>query len=296
MLIIGSRAAKEIFQRVPKDIDILGTENECLFIFEKLQNRIFDLGETSYGIWFKYKNRKNKTSIIEFEIIEKRESSKLLLEKLNIEEGDIKYANKDTLLLLKESHKYLKNSPHFLKTMNDIHILRKNGAVIKYPEIFALREKETYNYKHPDLTKKKEDFFEKKETFYKYDHDDIHKSVAVGSYPVYIKFLKDNEPVFCDKTKFFNLTEDERLNAVMEESFVLALERSLIPFEFKTDPDKAFKTALMKVCSSITSGWFREFAWENYYKVIDKYNNSFKEYPELFKRALNKGKISEFKR
>ena len=30
--------------------------------------------------------------------------------------------------------------------------------------------------------------------------------------------------------------------------------------------------ALMKVCTSITSGWFREYAWENYDKVLDLYN------------------------
>jgi len=27
------------------------------------------------------------------------------------------------------------------------------------------------------------------------------------------------------------------------------------------------------VCTSITSGWFREYAWENYDRVLDLYNS-----------------------
>jgi len=34
-----------------------------------------------------------------------------------------------------------------------------------------------------------------------------------------------------------------------------------------------FEMALMKVCTSITSGWFREYAWENYQKVLDLYDS-----------------------
>ena len=29
--------------------------------------------------------------------------------------------------------------------------------------------------------------------------------------------------------------------------------------------------ALEKVCTSITSGWFREYAWENYHRVVHMY-------------------------
>jgi hypothetical protein len=58
----------------------------------------------------------------------------------------------------------------------------------------------------------------------------------------------------------------------MEETYVLALERSLIPFPGKMQPRDAFKLALQKVCTSITSGWFREYAWNNYRKALESYD------------------------
>jgi hypothetical protein len=42
----------------------------------------------------------------------------------------------------------------------------------------------------------------------------------------------------------------------------------------------------MKVCTSITSGWFREFAWENYDNVLDLYNDKYVEI--FFNKVENK--------
>lgn len=38
---------------------------------------------------------------------------------------------------------------------------------------------------------------------------------------------------------------------------------------------KAFDTALEKVCTSITSGWFRKFAYDNYDEVASLYSNEY---------------------
>jgi hypothetical protein len=35
--------------------------------------------------------------------------------------------------------------------------------------------------------------------------------------------------------------------------------------------------ALDKVCTSITSGWFREFAWQNYDEVVKIYHHQSQE-------------------
>jgi hypothetical protein len=40
-------------------------------------------------------------------------------------------------------------------------------------------------------------------------------------------------------------------------------------------PREAFDMALSKVCSSITSGWFREFCWENYDAIADLYSDDY---------------------
>lgn len=130
---------------------------------------------------------------------------------------------------------------------------------------FKKREKFTYNYKHPSLNKDKKNFFAHDNIHYVYDHDAIHRSVKVFDRPAYTYFQSENAEVMCDMKKFFTLQESIKLAAVYEESAVLALERSIIPYG--TDYEKAFLKALEKVCTSITSGTFREYAWENYSTV-----------------------------
>ena len=80
-----------------------------------------------------------------------------------------------------------------------------------------------------------------------------------------------------------------------EEACVLALERSMIPFDFKPNPHKSFATALEKVATSITSGFFREYAYRNYHAVLNLYNASGRDqYVAKFLKALEAGKIEVF--
>lgn len=299
MLIIGSKALNKkikLNRKLSIDIDLIASENETIEIIKFLKRSKIQIDkiERKNDKVFIFLNRKKGKTILEIELTS-RESSNLIMKYENAE-NCIKYASLNTLYLLKTSHKYLKNSPHFLKTMNDIHLMRENNAYIENKEILKLREKETYNYSLPKLNQSKEDFFEKKEDFYIYDHDDIHKAIKFSEKPAYEYFKDEEREVFCSKEKFYKCSEYIKKSAVLEESLVLALERSQIPFEFKPDRRKSFKTALMKVCTSITSGWFREYAWENYYNVIEMYNSIGQNYIEKFKEALQRGEISEFKK
>lgn len=68
----------------------------------------------------------------------------------------------EVLLMMKLSHRYLKNSPHFLKTMEDIWTFRKWGVKLEDKELIDIlkqREEETYVYKHPKLNVKKSRIF-----------------------------------------------------------------------------------------------------------------------------------------
>src|SRR5690606_20764251 len=67
----------------------------------------------------------------------------------------------DMLFTIKSSHKYLKDSPHFWKTLADYHIMKAFGAKVRpeYEAFLKLREKETYTYKHPSLNQDKNSFF-----------------------------------------------------------------------------------------------------------------------------------------
>jgi hypothetical protein len=217
-------------------------------------------------------------------------------------------ATLDQLLTLKLSHRYLKDSPHFRKTRDDILLLRAAGAKVFDHDWLKRREKETYWYKHPKLNVMKGDFFKGDGVQYVYDHDDIHKVVAhycvgfdpwgwTSQYelfkaghlrPAYTLYMKEGEEVACDRQKFDTLPEHIRLWGVLEEAQVLALERSQIPFRGKVEPRRSFDIALQKVCTSITSGWFREFAWENFDRVEAMYEP---DYVDRFWKAVDDGKV-----
>ena len=205
--------------------------------------------------------------------------------------GPVPAINPD-LLIIKLSHRYKRNSPHFRKTMSDIKFLReKVGAEFfaKFMQnginepILTKREAESYDYAHPRLNVSSGEFFSGDGVNYVYDHDSIHLAVALTRpnehtfQPAYTFYMKDGSEVMTSKEKFMSVPERIRLYGVYEESCVLALERSQIPHGLGKEGGPSarwsFEMALMKVCSSITSGWFREYAWENYQKVLDLYND-----------------------
>lgn len=196
------------------------------------------------------------------------------------------------LYLLKMSHRYLKNSPHFEKTWNDIQYLRCFKTEIEWPDVLRQREAETYTYAHPKLDVSKKQFFNPDQLTYTYDHDTIHLAMAIDPMtPAYSKFKPDVTEVKVSRELFAQLPLDVQLASVLEESYVLALERSQIPFKGKTDPLKSFTIALQKVCTSISSGWWREFAWEHYRDVLDRYDST---YVGRFWSAVEAGIVKPF--
>lgn len=239
------------------------------------------------------------SSICEFEIIQDGKSSAILKELVegNSESIETPFGwvpTFDMLFTIKQSHRYLKNSPHFWKTLADWHIMRRLGAQVRpeYQEFLKVREAETYWYKHPKLNVSKDAFFQDDGIQYVWDHDDIHKSVARGENPAYTYYMKDGAQVDCDKNKFFNVVSQEvRLNGVVEEAAVLAIERSLVPHPGVWTPEYAWKFALGKVCSSITSGWFRQFAYEHAPEVLKLYPQG---YWEKFQKDCAEGKVKPF--
>ena len=250
----------------------------------------------------------------EFELAWEGTSAKLLLDSYD----DNSTAIDEDLYLIKMCHRYKKNSPHFLKTMKDIKLLRKVlgedyaadlltlESIVK---IMELRTKESYDYGHPKLNVTSKEFFNADGIDYIYDHDRIHVAVALMAVdfgendylmahhpkPAYTFYMKDGSEVMTSKEKFMAAPEYIRLYGVYEEVCVLALERSQIPHAIGKEggptPRWSFEKALEKVCTSITSGWFRLYAWESYGKVLelyeslgeDDYVNRFKENQHLLK-------------
>mgnify|MGYP003478506570 FL=1 len=316
MILIGSRAMSfnlgREYRKNILDWDFIATQNE----YEEFKSLLGD------KLIFEKDSKFGKTMIVnglgpvEIEIVEKSGSQEIYDynqfqnftrdKKINEIVGEtytFNVATPDVMFLLKMSHRYLKNSPHFLKTMRDIQFLRTT-FVVKIPErlksTYKARQNFTYDYALPTLNKKKVDFFENNQEGYKtqdymvYDHDSIHEVVKLYEKPAYDFIKYDSEDVLCSKELFERLPLDLKLATVYEEACVLALERHQIPNNFRPDPDTSFKMALEKVCTSIASGWWRGWAWKHYDMVLEFYDVSPVFYVKACKDAIEDGTLKKW--
>lgn len=204
----------------------------------------------------------------------------------------------DLLYAIKKGH-IIYPSKDWDKHMHDLHILKtivnnsygytsshiKNYAYIVIERTIKLHRKSTqerYNLTTPRLKGvSKEEFFDDYVTKY-YEHDWLHTLVAHKSKPMYSYMQKDNT-VECHKDLWDNFTHIEKIQCVLEESYVIAMERWLIPklkgklveTAFRYTPRISFKLALQRVCTTLCSGWFREFAIDNYFEIWRYYNDNY---------------------
>jgi hypothetical protein len=239
---------------------------------------------------------------LEFEIITPGTSSELLADLVEKDPETIdtpfgKVPSLPILLAIKDSHKFKKfetprGCANWYKHACDWHAMTQTGVQIKpeYKDFISLREKETYTHKLPKLNMSKENFFDSNtngvvQTFV---HDDIHIAVALNDRPAYEYYLRENSEVLTDKKKFFSVSEDIRMAGVIEEAMVLAIERSLVSWPGVWTPDYAFQFALAKTASTITGGYFREYALRHLFDAIRAYP---KDYWEKFQQAVKDGKV-----
>jgi hypothetical protein len=184
-----------------------------------------------------------------------------------------------TLYSIKKSHIHFPRM--FDKHIHDYLQLRHMvGGVDKLNEITKLRFKETEarfgKLKTPSLDKTADEFFNDRVSNKLFVHDEIHKVMAhYDGVPLYERIKKDPTKVACDKAKFYALSEEDRIKCVLEEVYVIALERKILPMMFGSGkycgPDEAIQWALMRVCTTLCSGWFREFATDNYKQIFGAY-------------------------
>lgn len=142
--------------------------------------------------------------------------------------------------------------------------------------------KQKYPDRVPSLNKSNEDFFNDKVTKY-YIHDDLHKVMAYYNEPIYERLKENKHLAKCKKELWLALSHEDKVKCVQEECFVIAVERFVIP-NFKNGkgymPDHmSFNKALEKVCTTLTSGWFRDFAIDNWEEIrnfeVDFYSRLF---------------------
>ncbi len=293
MILVGSRALKlragAILGRDPRDFDFIGHESEVNAWLPRVGGKQYREGNKIIA---------EGDTPCEFDLITPGSSNELLNDLVKGDDDTFETSfglvpNLDLLFTLKTSHRHKKNSPHFWKNLRDYHRMKGAGAKVRpeYQSFLKLREKETYTYAHPNLMQGKKNFFDAS-VQYTYDHDSIHRAVALQDKPAYTFFAKENEEVFSSKQKFFAQSREIQLNSVVEESAVLAIERSLVPYPGKMTHKDAWLYAFSKVCTSIASGWWRAFAYENAPAILQMYPEG---YYENFQAGLARGIVKAAK-
>jgi hypothetical protein len=178
-------------------------------------------------------------------------------------------ATPSELYTMKVSHSFWeinRDVNNWNKHMADIIFFQRKGVKfdrelydIMYPIAKSLHEK-----KRTSLAQNKENFF-KDAVVRKYDHDSIHASIAYGDHPLYEDILVPGEEVMVDSDRFFNgMDYETKLKCVREEVYATALERILIPNNYKGSPGAAYSWALRRTITSLFKGEWALWTVLNY--------------------------------
>lgn len=238
MIIIGSTAAKKHFPdfREPKDLDVLERPEKqaALKASHKGERR---LECYYYGT-----------------------SSDYLLDK-----GE-EYASPEQLYTLKAAH--FKFDVHWEKTASDIIFFQRKGVKLD-EELYRLAFadfKALYGKRWASLKGKDSKTFFMDAVKRKYVHDSVHETVKYYERPLYESILT-GEGVQCSKEKFEALSHEDQIKLAKEEIFATALERFLVPSEFKFSANRAYWLSLKKFVTTMSSGFMSKFLIDNFEKL-----------------------------
>jgi hypothetical protein len=300
MLIVGSKALKHHFPNINRevnDIDIIGNDKDIKYLINSLSPKKVKSTEyvtTLIGI---NKNDVFDKSNVEILNYDRSESLRKYVDYTNQYNG-LCYAPLEVIYSLKKSHIHFPIK--FNKHINDYCLLNDYfGGIDKLEEITKLNFKETEirigKLKTPSLNKSVKEFFKQSDGYVKsyFIHDDIHLAVSHYDRPLYENMQNSLTMVKCDKNLWETFTFEDKCKCVLEEAYVISLERKILPFLFGGGnyytSEEAFNWALMRICTTLCSGWFRSFATDNYQHIKNVKNNN---YAEDFLQKYNDGNIS----
>lgn len=186
----------------------------------------------------------------------------------------------EALYTLKVSHAFWK-SIHWAKNMRDCVWFQEKGVAF-LPDLY----KELYAYWEIRKGKKPAYLDVPNEKFFtssvkrKYVHDDIHKVMAYYDQPLYMRCKKDLSRALLSRKMFESLSPLDKDRLAREETYVTALERFLIPSDFKESPLIAYSKATNLLVTSMSKSWFPLYIVLNYCRLKDPdidYVKKFKE-------------------
>lgn len=305
MLIVGSKALKYRYpnlERKVKDTDVIASKKECDRLIEILKPTKVVSNEyivTLIGIekWdiFDTNNVEillsdNSISLKKYlEYDEECPSNSIMLY--------INYASSEVLFSLKKSHIHFPRN--FVKHIADYNFLfKQHKGIDNLKDITLINFKETEDrigkLRTPSLNKSVNSFFDQSTNFVKsyFVHDEMHLAVAHYDRPLYERMQKDTNLALCDKGLWEKFSHEDKCKCVLEEAMVIALERKILPMIYGGgsyfSSKEAIMWSLMRICTTLCSGWFRAFATNNYSEICGYINTN---YVEEFLDKVDKNQI-----
>lgn len=237
-LIVGSHALKAlgVCNREPKDMDIFA-------------------GQNYPGVWSNHK----------YDLFWHDSFSEFIPDTLSPQ-----YATLDQMYTIKLSHSHweLPNGS-WSKHIYDLIQLQNAGAQLDfglYKILYKVWE-QMHGKKVMNLAQDKTEFFDDA-VRRMYDHDSLHESVAFGDRPVYEEILRDGATVDVDPSKLWSLPHQRIVQLFVEEICVTALERKVIPSNYKCSPGWAYQWALRRTITSLTKGKSSRFILQNIQEFV----------------------------
>lgn len=169
------------------------------------------------------------------------------------------------LYTLKVSHSI--RDINFGKHLRDICFLKSKGHVI-IPDLLEILL-QYWNSIHgirrlPDFDKPNDEFF-KDHIQREYNHDQLHELVKFGERPVFESVKYDLTLAKVEADLFNNLEFYEKINLVLEEAFVIALERYVFPK--KCPYHIAFQNAMRDLITRLFPEWLAIWSLDNYQEI-----------------------------
>lgn len=275
MIVLGSRAARHHLPafRPPADWDLVVTPEEIGRIALAYDGSITEFVPSSP---YKYRLMLHGERMIEVEVVEPGSSNALLAEdaaswpKIDTPVGLAHVPPLDYLWRIKKAHVYW--PVHWDKNIADLHEI---GAACGFrpharaEAFYALRLQECEakfgHRRRARLSMSNEAFFAKSEKAVGrvVDHDAIHEVVAYGERPLFEAMKHDLSLATLSRDLFEAASEETKLRLVREEAMAIAIERYILTGKVG-EGAVAYASALKRICTTLTSGWFREFAILNW--------------------------------
>lgn len=308
MIVLGSKALhinlnhdSERFHR--SDIDVVMSLDEFHNFVAKNAQYLTKMVPTS-ATKFSVRLKNTRTQHYEIEIAFKKSAQWLLNNHHAIVAGHFtddcgnvfEVANLEILYLTKKAH--IHYPIHYDKTIADYTLLKNkvnHDIVQTFQTYFKLRSKEIkerMNKRLPRLNRTNTEFFDRSKNVvgYIFEHDDIHEAIKHYERPVYEMMKRDFSQAWCEKDMFYDLPQEYKIRCVQEEAYVIALERFIVLKKGPQDHFEAYKAAVQRICTTLCSGFFRDFAVEHYFEVLEAYSPN---YVALFTEKLLNGEVNK---